>query len=57
MASISPAEWARWVDTGRISEQRLISIAGKIKTGKDLTKQEQSMYIAHATEIEKILKG
>lgn len=57
MASISPAEWARWVDTGRISEQRLISIAQKIKTGKDLTKQEQSMYIAHAEEIEKILKG
>jgi hypothetical protein len=57
MPKISPVEWARWVDTGRISEPRLISIAEKIKTGKELTKQEQSMYIAHATEIEKILKG
>lgn len=57
MSKISPVEWARWVDTGRISEQRLHIIAEQIRKGIQLTKQEQSMYIAHAEEIEKILKG
>lgn len=56
MAKISPAEWARWVDTGRISEQRLLLIAEQIKKGQQLTKQEQSMYVQHAAEIEQILK-
>ena len=57
MSKISPAEWARWVDTGRISEQRLLLIAEQIKKGQPLTKQEHSMYTQHAAEIEQILKG
>lgn len=53
---IPAAEWAKWIDTGRITEQRLLKLVDKIRTGEILTIQEQSMYIYHATEIEQLLR-
>lgn len=53
---IPAAEWAKWIDTGQITEQRLLKLVKKIRNNEPMSKQEQSMYIEHATEIEARLK-
>lgn len=53
---IPASEWAKWIDTGQITEQRLVRLVEKIRNNEPMNKQEQSMYIHHATEIEARLK-
>jgi hypothetical protein len=54
--TISTKDWLNWVDTGDATEKLLVQIALKIKMGHDLGEREASIYVFHATEIEKLLK-
>lgn len=54
--TILTEDWLNWVDTGKATEKLLVQIALKIKMGHDLGEREASIYVFHATEIEKLLK-
>jgi hypothetical protein len=56
MKLLPKEEWAKFVDTGEISDFRAQQIADKIKDNIVLSQQEISIYSVHAQRIEKLLK-
>jgi hypothetical protein len=57
MKLLPKEEWAKFVDTGEISDFRAQQIADKIKNNIVLSQQEISIYSVHAQCIEKLLKN
>jgi hypothetical protein len=56
MKILSKKEWAKFVDTGEISDLCAQMIADKIKGNIVLSQQEISIYSVYSQRIEKLLK-
>jgi hypothetical protein len=53
--SMTPEEFAAFVDTGEANENTLRNIAEKIKSGKQMSREELSVYAEHGKTVESML--